>query len=384
LFIRILFAEKTSWEEGLESPIKKTLKELNLGSPPRNIVEQLAYLTIASPAICSHRFLDALSYPENNIDYLAFFGAFRIADSFRKFFNVAENIAVIDKHSSPQKAYWENILDYSACGNLQAMVDEFASALIDHNGLWNHSLKEKTNMLIQLLSDSIGANTVSVIGHTYNSFINKESKPEWFRCHFGVSLNHSLVNEKDVMRSDNIRNAFNSPFRPFILATTSIGQEGLDFHLYCRKILHWNLPSNPVDFEQREGRINRFKNLAIRQNLAIKYRNQLKEINSASLWNQLFELAAKNEKESKSDLVPFWHVEPENIFIERQVPIIPYSKDASKLKNLLKTISVYRIALGQPRQEELVNYLISNLDEEEINEIQSELLINLSPYRNMG
>jgi len=36
--------------------------------------------------------------------------------------------------------------------------------------------------------------------------------------------------------------------------TTSIGQEGLDFHYYCRKIVHWNLPSNPVDLEQREGR----------------------------------------------------------------------------------------------------------------------------------
>lgn len=41
--------------------------------------------------------------------------------------------------------------------------------------------------------------------------------------------------------------AFNSPMRPFVLATTSIGQEGLDFHNYCRVIMHWNLPSNPID-----------------------------------------------------------------------------------------------------------------------------------------
>ena len=33
-----------------------------------------------------------------------------------------------------------------------------------------------------------------------------------------------------------MREAFNSPFWPFILATTSVGQEGLDFHLYCRDI----------------------------------------------------------------------------------------------------------------------------------------------------
>ena len=54
-------------------------------------------------------------------------------------------------------------------------------------------------------------------------------------------------NSKVVMRKENIRNAFNSPMRPFVLATTSIGQEGLDFHNYCRVIMHWNLPGNPID-----------------------------------------------------------------------------------------------------------------------------------------
>lgn len=183
------------------------------------------------------------------------------------------------------------------------------------------------------------------------------------------------------MRSDSVRDAFNSPFRPFILTTTSIGQEGLDFHLYCRKILHWNLPANPVDFEQREGRINRFKNLAIRQNLAIKYREKLQSPDSSTIWDQLYQLAIDYEKGDKSDLVPFWHVEPQNIFIERQVPTIPYSKEVKKLRNLLRTISVYRIALGQPRQEDLINYLIENFDEKEIEKVQKQLLINLSPFR---
>ncbi|WP_019568605.1 hypothetical protein [Thioalkalivibrio sp. ALMg13-2] len=43
---------------------------------------------------------------------------------------------------------------------------------------------------------------------------------------------------------------FNSPFRPFVLASTSVGQEGLDFHSWCHSVVHWNLPSNPVDMEQ--------------------------------------------------------------------------------------------------------------------------------------
>ena len=65
-----------------------------------------------------------------------------------------------------------------------------------------------------------------------------------------------------------MRTAFNSPFWPFVLATTSVGQEGLDFHQYCHAVVHWNLPANPVDLEQREGRVHRYKGHAIRKNIA--------------------------------------------------------------------------------------------------------------------
>ena len=77
-----------------------------------------------------------------------------------------------------------------------------------------------------------------------------------------------IETESGQQRASGIREVFNSPFRPFLLSTTSIGQEGLDFHSYCRRIVHWNLPSNPIDLEQREGRINRFKSLAIRESLS--------------------------------------------------------------------------------------------------------------------
>jgi len=67
------------------------------------------------------------------------------------------------------------------------------------------------------------------------------------------------------LRSDTLRRAFNSPFWPHVLCTTSVGREGLDFHQWCRRIVHWDLPGDPVDFEQREGRIARY---ARRQSLA--------------------------------------------------------------------------------------------------------------------
>ena len=88
---------------------------------------------------------------------------------------------------------------------------------------------------------------------------NAEAHATHFALAFGEDVSREAGPDGDdaKMRKSVVREAFNSPFWPFILATTSVGQEGLDFHLYCRDVLHWNLPSNPVDLEQREGRINR-------------------------------------------------------------------------------------------------------------------------------
>jgi hypothetical protein len=353
-------------------------KEFKLGHPPKDSARLLAYLALGSPAICSHRLLSSIDKNRSSLS-TAFYGAFKISDSFRKFFNLPESIAVVDKHAVFD-SYWKNVTAYCAFGNFQSMLDEYANALIDHNGYWDFTSEEKLKCLVLDISNNIGLRTVSVAAHTFQSF-SKEEAPKHFRCHYAVSLNQSQVSEKDYIRSDSVRTAFNSPFRPFILATTSIGQEGLDFHLYCRKILHWNLPANAVDFEQREGRINRYKNLAIRQNIARKYFSSLDSFSHANLWDLLFELAKQTEQGVKSDLVPYWHVEPDNIYIERQAPVIPFSKDVKKLRDLLRTISVYRISLGQPRQEELVNNLIHLYTEEEIKTIQKELLINLSPFK---
>jgi hypothetical protein len=65
-----------------------------------------------------------------------------------------------------------------------------------------------------------------------------------------------------------VRAAFNSPFWPLALTTTSVGQEGLDCHAYSHAVVPWNLPTNPVDLEQREGRIHRYKGHAVRKNVA--------------------------------------------------------------------------------------------------------------------
>ena len=191
-----------------------------------------------------------------------------------------------------------------------------------------------------------------------------------------------------VARADLVRKAFNSPFRPFILASTSIGQEGLDFHTWCHAITHWNLPPNPVDLEQREGRVHRYKGHAVRKNIAKKYglcalpRN----FSEGDPWEILFHTALRDKQEGCTDLIPYWIFEggPQEegyARVERRVPLIPYSKDVEKFERLKQGLALYRVAFGQPRQEDLVFSMSRRgiTDGEKL----SKLLISLEPSEEM-
>ena len=207
------------------------------------------------------------------------------------------------------------------------------------------------------------------------------------RCHYAVEFGSQKIdNDRGQKRASSIRELFNSPFRPFVLATTSIGQEGLDFHFYCRRIVHWNLPGNPIDIEQREGRVNRFKGLVIRHQLVSKFGTMLKAISLSEKcdpWQVLFEIADREDrvKTGKCELVSYWHIESgEEFKIERIVPIYPFSIEGQRLIRILRTLAIYRLAFGQPRQVELVDHLLQHkFDPSELESIQSNLLINLTP-----
>mgnify|MGYP000843913753 CR=1 FL=1 len=139
--------------------------------------------------------------------------------------------------------------------------------------------------------------------------------------------------------------------------------------------MHWNLPSNPIDLEQRERRINR-KCLAIRQNLAQRYGNI---IFKHEIWHEIFQNAVQQEKEEgNADLIPIWCLSNnQDIKIERIVPMYLLSRDISSYKRLIKILSLYRLTLGQARQEDLLDYILKNYHDDE--ELKS-LFINLSPF----
>lgn len=319
---------------------------------PTNVVGTLINMAIGSPAICAFRLLKG---NEEEASRLA-------KEVFVSLFNKAESSAILDLiyGSREDDAYYESVFRYCVDGNLQAVLDEYA-----------HILAESGADLAEAMIQSF-ADTASLQIDTLESFTGADQEKARMRTHFAVGYFNARISNENVIRTEKIRKAFNSPFRPFVLSTTSIGQEGLDFHFYCRKVMHWNLPSNPIDLEQREGRINRYKCLAVRQNIAHRYGLE-------PTWDAMFQKAAEKEKGNFSDLVPYWCLSgqvSDAVKIERIVPMYPMSQDKTRYLSLIKVLSLYRLTLGQPRQEELIELL----NKEIADAISDDLFINLSPY----
>ena len=141
--------------------------------------------------------------------------------------------------------------------------------------------------------------------------------------------------------------------------------------------MHWNLPSNPVDLEQREGRIHRYKNHAIRLNLADQYQHTLrKDTPYSDPWAVMFDTAhAKASRQG--GLEPFWLLEGHTA-VERYVMSLPFSREKTRLGWLKRSVALYRLAFGQPRQDDLLAFL--DTAEQQLSPLDlAALQINLRP-----
>jgi hypothetical protein len=365
--------------EKLKYLFEETLRDNcgNLGKKPSDLLDILTDMAIAAPAICINRTFSHYTVEGESFES---YKPSQIARVFINRMNTPESTAAVELACGKKSddAHWMNLLTYCKHGNLQAVFDEYAHMLscgIDHD---ENTIKQIHKQMLA----SMDIRTTQYTIDTYNSFekriTGQKERPTNIRTHFAVAFTKGEGRESDSDRKQTVRNAFNSPFRPFVLATTSIGQEGLDFHYYCRRIVHWNLPSNPIDFEQREGRINRFECLAIRQNVAKRYGNM--NFLTNDIWNEMFNEASLREKTGNaSDLIPYWGLRETDdmVKIERIVPMYPFSRDGLAYERLIKILSMYRLTLGQARQEELLEYLFQTCDNPDV---LRSLFINLSPF----
>lgn len=331
-----------------------------------NTLNILVDCAIASPAICAYRI-------EQDVQ-----SATQVGNKMISLFNKPESAAIVDTICTEDR-YYQQVLSYCVLGNLQAVLDEYKFT-IKGDSLGNAmNIAASNNLQI----DSKG----SLMEGKRLKNSNSSSTGFSMRTHFASQYVDKVATDGSTLRTKTMQDVFNSPFRPFILATTSVGQEGLNFHWYARKLVHWNLPSNPIDMEQREGRINRYACHAIRRSIAHLCADvaTLRETSNDQVWHTLFEKARIAFGDGYSQMVPYWCIPPECLtdeeknaveYVERLVPMFPYSSEHAKYKHLLEVLSLYRLTMGQPRQEELLELLKDKFNLEDM----SKLLIDLSPY----
>jgi hypothetical protein len=370
---RFLQSWLRAWEEGAPS-----------GPPPEDLCEALADLALAGPAVCAMRSLRRVAPGLPWWDPVLRDAAVLVGEGLRKQFNAPEVAALLGARAHPYEEYWRLVLERCAQGNLQSVLDEQAHVLREHLGLM-----ESTDQKI--------AGGVAAELHTALSLVTSSLRPDGFvispegvrmepfsiRCHYALRYGQTRDEDKAMNRKEAVRSAFNSPFRPFVLASTSVGQEGLDFHVWCHSLTHWNLPANPVDLEQREGRVHRYKGHAVRKNIAA--RHGLEALTGRwrpgdDPWEILFEAARQEREAGSSDLIPYWIYEVEGgASIERRVLAMPFSRDECRYRRLQRSLALYRMVFGQPRQEDLLEYLMGRYDEVQARHLAEMLRIQIDP-----
>jgi hypothetical protein len=384
-----LDAEDDRWADHVREAwsVAQAVTEGNekLGARPSDLAHVLALVGVGGPAVTALR---AFARSENTGDPFAEIGvrdaAAKTGRAFLPLFNHPE-VRELLRSLCDEEPYWLRVLEYAVSGNIQAMLDEYAHVLRESLGLASDPTSEAATKISEEMAGTVSLRAAvlridDIAAPDYARRIEIKSEPMRIRfaMRFGDERGQDESGTETSTRKERVRSAFNSPFWPFVLATTSVGQEGLDFHPYCHAVVHWNLPSNPVDLEQREGRIHRYKGHAIRKNVAASHGQEAIRSLNGDPWDEAFESARINRAATDSDLVPYW-LFPGNAKIERHVPCLPFSRELGRLSELRRALAIYRLVFGQSRQEDLIEYLLTKIPAGERDRIIAELRIDLSP-----
>ena len=342
----------------------------------------LVEMAIGAPGICVARAFHKLMPNKDSNE-----ACDRITTALLRMFDSPEGIGAVAEKCQDRDVYPLKVLKYCIAGNIQSMLDEYCFVLANEN-VSSPDDDRTIGLIRDMFLDAINLRSAPYEVDTRDAFCKNEKKKMSIRTHYAVGFNKSTKDtaglqdgsQKKETRKESVRTAFNSPFRPFILASTSVGQEGLDFHYYCHRLMHWNLPHNPTDMEQREGRINRYLCHAVRKSLVRYF--QGKETSTIASWTQLIQTATVESQRlnpNYSELSPFWCFSGDQpVKIERIVPLYPFSRDEAAYERLKKLLSLYRLTLGQARQEELLNSILEN--NAVADQITKDLFISLCPF----
>jgi hypothetical protein len=311
----------------------------------------------------------------------------------RSYFNRRTVRAIVERAIPAGRGYARAAIEYCERAHFQAVADEYI--YLGKNVLQRATPAEMAEHAARVLGIGTGTPNINLVTSTGRL----RSEPLARRSHFALAFGEDVkadqgspLESSGPSRKTAVREAFNSPFWPFVLSTTSVGQEGLDFHLFCRDIVHWSLPSNPVDLEQREGRITRRDGLAVRRAVAREW--PLERVarstprSHPSFWEHVFACLdeAPDLQRYKHGLYPHWVFEPKGKDYERirrHLFFYADSQDSSRYEELKVRLALYRLVFGQPRQQDLLDRIEQSARDEYGQDISHTVLtrymINLSP-----
>jgi len=400
--MRAWFGQRVPWssflaakdeEEGGAAAFKTHVDKLvglagsaDLGKLPANLLRIMSKVAIGSPSVVALRSFRRLARAQGADGYPGWLldAAIHVGLAFRSLFNQPDaTVLTRALYGGVEDRYWEAMLDHCIAGNLQAVMDEHVHVLREAVGVTTQppevAIKRIAEEIVTALS--LRATMLRVDDLRADPALRLAKTQIGFRCRAALRFDTDPGEDGgEDTRADQVRVAFNSPFRPFVLASTAVGQEGLDFHLWCHAIFHWNLPSNPVDFEQREGRIHRYKGHVIRRSVASALGLSALQGTApdSDPWDCLFSIAKKGRPQGQTDLVPYWVFNGNGDYkIRRYIPALPLSREQAEAARLHASLGAYRMVFGQPRQEDLLAFLQANRS---LSELDASLYaIDLSP-----
>lgn len=314
--------------------------------------EGVGELALYSPANCVYRALGRI-LPASFDPVAHWRAALFAAEGLRTLFNRQDATALLD-NLYPGLDYWQAVLRYCADGNLQAVLDEYVFQLRSQQPRGATTVDQLED-IAETMRRALSLTTATL----WAKDPGEEDRGLAMGTRFAVRYGGGRAEDGTAHRMPDVRNAFNSPFWPFVLTSTSVGQEGIDFHWWCHSVIHWNVPGNPVDFEQREGRVHRYMGHAVRKNVAAEHGPSALAEGHRNPWDAMFkraESAVASQPASAREFAPYWVHRGEHR-IERRLLDHPLSRDVPRTQRMLSGLARYRLALGQARQDDLLEAL---------------------------
>lgn len=285
--------------------------------------------------------------------------------------NQIDLVAKVYAYNYGQKR--ETAIKYSVLGMKKEETKNISKSDLDTTLVIPRGIFESSYLQeIYALVDYISETCIDVCPKTHVCMAY--NKDENVRCGrvplgFATRLTDAIgdVNDHNEIGQKAIMDAFNSPFYPFLLTATDTAKEGISLHKYCRKVLHLNLTNQAAVMIQRNGRIDRYDSLAIRQRLALIEKKPITD------WKKAFD----KQKSSSNGMAPHWYIEgkDENTAKIEEHRYYVAATETELLQKTDESIKLYKSVIGSMLPEEHI-YKVANSvsDKNKLQELNLKLL----------